>query len=199
MITGLQICTAWSVGKHNSRCKLQRRLLIGSGALGVAAVTAYSDDLTDLQFDAATAAGHLLKLLDAESAHAFGIWAAKRGLVPRERRPDPPCLRTAVWGRTFKNPIGGSPLSLLLSHFFETRQVYGAALPLALHEQRRPNLLCLRTAVWGCTLRNPIGSFHVAPFTSFSTDAALCQGQWRVSGGRMRPVRTAHMAPHLPF
>ena len=85
---------------------LQRRLLIGSGALGVAAVTAYSDDLTDLQFDAATAAGHLLKLLDAENAHAFGIWAARHGLVPRERRPDPPCLRTAVWGRTFRNPIG---------------------------------------------------------------------------------------------
>ena len=98
---------------------LQRRLLIGSGALGVAAVTAYSDDLTDLQFDAATAAGHLLKLLDAENAHAFGIWAARHGLVPRERRPDPPCLRTAVWGRTFRNPIGES---LLFFKIFETKR-----------------------------------------------------------------------------
>ena len=80
----------------------------------MAAVTAYSDDLTDLQFDAATAAGHLLKLLDAENAHAFGVWAARHGLVPRERRPDPPCLRTAVWGRTFRNPIG-KPLPFLVT------------------------------------------------------------------------------------
>lgn len=87
---------------------MQRRLLIGAGALGVSAVTAYSDDLTDLQFDAASAAGHLLKLLDAESAHGFGIWAAKHGLVPRERRPDPPSLRTAVWGREFRNPVGAA-------------------------------------------------------------------------------------------
>ena len=89
-------------------CAVQRRLLIGAGALGVSAVTAYSDDLNDLQFDAATAAGHFLKLLDAESAHSFGIWAAKHGLVPREGRPDPPCLRTTVWGRTFRNPIGAA-------------------------------------------------------------------------------------------
>jgi len=85
---------------------VQRRLLIGAGAFGVSAVTAYSDDLTDLQFDAASAAGHLLKLADAESAHSWGIWAAKHGLVPRERRPDPLSLRTAVWGREFRNPIG---------------------------------------------------------------------------------------------
>lgn len=37
-----------------------------------------------------------------------GILAAKLGFFPRETRPDPPSLRTTVWGREFPNPIGGS-------------------------------------------------------------------------------------------
>ena len=95
--------TAGSSGKHAcqatahvSAAFAQRRLLIGAGALGVSAVTAYSDDLTDLQFDAASAAGRLLKLLDAESAHSLGIgprstaWC--RASVGRTRRA---CARSS--------------------------------------------------------------------------------------------------------
>ncbi|EFN56854.1 hypothetical protein CHLNCDRAFT_22067 [Chlorella variabilis] len=53
-----------------------------------------------------SAAGPLVRLLDAESSHRFGILAAKLGLFPRETRPDPPSLRTTVWGRQFPNPLG---------------------------------------------------------------------------------------------
>ena len=84
----------------------QRRVLLAGGLGGAAAVAAYRDDLTQLQFDASTALGSLLTLLDAESAHVFGVWVAKHGLVPRESRPDPPSLRTSVWGRDFPSPIG---------------------------------------------------------------------------------------------
>ena len=53
-----------------------------------------------------TRAGSLLSLLDAETAHKFGIWAAKYRLLPRDSRPDPPSLATNVWGRQFVNPLG---------------------------------------------------------------------------------------------
>ena len=42
-----------------------------------------------------------------ETSHKFGILAARLGLFPRETRPDPPSLRTTVWGREFPNPLGG--------------------------------------------------------------------------------------------
>ncbi|GLJ30003.1 hypothetical protein SUGI_0593150 [Cryptomeria japonica] len=48
----------------------------------------------------------LFRLLDPEDAHQFAIWAAARGLVPREKRPDPAILEIEVWGRKFSNPIG---------------------------------------------------------------------------------------------
>ena len=51
-------------------------------------------------------AGPLVRLLDAESAHNLGIAAARWCLLPRETRPDPPSLRTRVWGRDFPNPLG---------------------------------------------------------------------------------------------
>jgi len=66
----------------------------------------YSNDTTQLQFDAATSMGSLLALLDPEKAHRFGMWAAKSRLVPRDSRPDPPSLATTVWGRHFVNPLG---------------------------------------------------------------------------------------------
>jgi hypothetical protein len=72
----------------------------------VGAFISYSNDTTQLQFDAATSVGSLLALLDAEKAHRFGIWAAKSRLVPRDSRPDPPSLATTVWGRQFVNPLG---------------------------------------------------------------------------------------------
>jgi dihydroorotate dehydrogenase len=48
----------------------------------------------------------LLSRLDAEAAHGLAIRGLKSGLVPRDRRPDPPSLLTQVWGRTLSNPIG---------------------------------------------------------------------------------------------
>jgi dihydroorotate dehydrogenase len=52
------------------------------------------------------AADLLLSRLDAEAAHGLAIRALKSGLVPRDRRPDPPSLAVTVWGRTLANPIG---------------------------------------------------------------------------------------------
>jgi hypothetical protein len=48
---------------------------------------------SDLSFAASAAATPLLRLLDGESAHRLAVWAAANGLVPRERRPDPPSLQ----------------------------------------------------------------------------------------------------------
>jgi hypothetical protein len=48
---------------------------------------------SELSFAASAAATPLLRLLDGESAHRLAVWAAANGLVPRERRPDPPSLQ----------------------------------------------------------------------------------------------------------
>ena len=47
-----------------------------------------------------------LSRLDAETAHGLAVSALKTGLVPRDRRPDPPSLGVEVWGRRLPNPIG---------------------------------------------------------------------------------------------
>ncbi|MCX7363107.1 MAG: quinone-dependent dihydroorotate dehydrogenase [Alphaproteobacteria bacterium] len=47
-----------------------------------------------------------LSRLDAEAAHGLAIRALKTGLVPGDRRPDPPSLGVEVWGRRLPNPIG---------------------------------------------------------------------------------------------
>jgi dihydroorotate dehydrogenase len=52
------------------------------------------------------AADLLLSRLDAEAAHGLAIRALKSGLMPRDRRPDPPSLAVTVWGRKLPNPIG---------------------------------------------------------------------------------------------
>ena len=44
--------------------------------------------------------------MDAEQAHGAAILALRLGLVPRERRTDPPMLRQRVFGLDFPNPIG---------------------------------------------------------------------------------------------
>ena len=91
---------------------LQKRLAIAAGLGAGGLVMMYANDTTQLQFDTATATGSLLSLLDAETAHRVGIWAAKYRLVPRDSRPDPPSLATTVWGRHFVNPLGKpDPLS----------------------------------------------------------------------------------------
>lgn len=87
---------------------LQRRSAVVGTAGAAAVLWNYRKDYTELQFDAATASADLLNLLDAESAHNWGIWAAKQGIVPRESRVFPQSLRTRVWNRDFANPIGAS-------------------------------------------------------------------------------------------
>ena len=57
-------------------------------------------------------AGPLVRLLDVETSHNVGLLAAKLGLFPKETRPDPPSLRTVVWGREFPNPLGETRLSM---------------------------------------------------------------------------------------
>src|SRR3982750_3812041 len=52
------------------------------------------------------AADLLLSRLDPEDAHGLAIRGLKSGLVPRDRRPDPPSLAVEIWGCTLTNPIG---------------------------------------------------------------------------------------------
>lgn len=47
-----------------------------------------------------------LSRLDAETAHGLAIRSLKTGLVPRDRRSDPPGLKVRVWGRELSNPVG---------------------------------------------------------------------------------------------
>jgi dihydroorotate dehydrogenase len=73
----------------------------------VAGTTAvYRNDLKQLEFDAVSALGPLLRLLDAEQAHKVGVWAASKGLFPKETRGNDSSLSVTVWGKTFANPIG---------------------------------------------------------------------------------------------
>lgn len=48
----------------------------------------------------------IVRVLDPETGHNLSIKAAKYKLVPKPRMPDPPSLKTEVWGRTFSNPVG---------------------------------------------------------------------------------------------
>jgi dihydroorotate dehydrogenase len=57
-------------------------------------------------FEAADYAAPFFRLLDPETAHRFAVLSASWGLLPREKRPDPPELAVTVWGRRFTNPIG---------------------------------------------------------------------------------------------
>jgi len=47
-----------------------------------------------------------LSQLDAEAAHGLALRALKTGLLPADRRADPPSLSIKVWGRTLANPVG---------------------------------------------------------------------------------------------
>src|SRR6476659_5952688 len=48
----------------------------------------------------------LLSRLDAEVAHGLAIRGLKSGLIPGDRKSDPPSLAVQVWGRMLSNPIG---------------------------------------------------------------------------------------------
>lgn len=51
-------------------------------------------------------ADKILSRLDAETAHGLAIRALKSGLLPGDRKADPPSLLVTVWGRQLPNPIG---------------------------------------------------------------------------------------------
>ena len=84
----------------------QRRLAYVAAGAAAGSLAVYRNDPKQLHFDAVSATGPLVRLLDPETAHNLGIMAAKMGVFPRETRPDPPSLSTTVWGRKFPNPIG---------------------------------------------------------------------------------------------
>src|SRR5690348_13174927 len=48
----------------------------------------------------------LLSRLDAEAAHGMALRALRTGLLPADRKADPPSLAVRVWGRTLPNPVG---------------------------------------------------------------------------------------------
>ena len=47
-----------------------------------------------------------LRLLDAETAHRAGVFAAAHGLLPRAKTADDAVLRTTLFGRSVPNPVG---------------------------------------------------------------------------------------------
>ena len=51
-------------------------------------------------------AGRLLRLLPPETAHRLAVRALAAGLVPLPKRRDFALLKTRLWGRDFKSPIG---------------------------------------------------------------------------------------------
>ncbi|WPT16487.1 Dihydroorotate dehydrogenase [Picochlorum sp. SENEW3] len=83
-----------------------RRIAYTSAGAIAGTFAVYRNDLKQLEFDAVSSLGPLLRLLDAEKAHGVGIWAASKGLFPRETREDPLSLSVSVWGKKFSNPIG---------------------------------------------------------------------------------------------
>ena len=48
----------------------------------------------------------LVRLLDPEVSHRIAILAAKYGLFPKQKTPDPPILHTSLWDLQFDNPLG---------------------------------------------------------------------------------------------
>ncbi|MDP1747883.1 MAG: quinone-dependent dihydroorotate dehydrogenase [Reyranella sp.] len=48
----------------------------------------------------------ILSRLDAETAHGMALRVLKSGLMPGDRRGDPPSLSVPVWGRHLPNPVG---------------------------------------------------------------------------------------------
>jgi len=47
----------------------------------------------------------VLSRFDAETAHGLALRVLKSGLMPGDRRDDPPSLSVSVWGRRLPNPI----------------------------------------------------------------------------------------------
>lgn len=82
------------------------RIAAGGLSLGGLCAAALVYGPEDLSFGLAQAAASALRLLPAETAHHTAIAAARLGLVPHQRRPDPPVLATSVLGLQLRNPLG---------------------------------------------------------------------------------------------
>ena len=103
------LCTKWITAGfvyQDNNIHMQRRLAYLSAGAVAGTTAVYRNDLKQLEFDAVSALGPLLRLLDAEQAHKIGVWAASKGLFPKETRVDDSSLTVTVWGKTFANPIG---------------------------------------------------------------------------------------------
>lgn len=48
----------------------------------------------------------VMRTLNAERAHTFGVWLASKGLIPVDIDVDPEILQTKVFGLQFRNPVG---------------------------------------------------------------------------------------------
>eukprot|EP00210_Caulerpa_lentillifera_P001792 g1722.t1 len=93
--------------KQCSEALLKRRAVIPAVVLGSSATAAFlSNSFIDLKFKTYSYAGKTLQLLDPELAHNLAIWAGRKGLFPRDSRPDPAALNVQFWGRIFSNPLG---------------------------------------------------------------------------------------------
>eukprot|EP01025_Chloroclados_australasicus_P050417 TRINITY_DN5790_c0_g1_i1.p1 TRINITY_DN5790_c0_g1~~TRINITY_DN5790_c0_g1_i1.p1 ORF type:complete len:425 (-),score=54.77 TRINITY_DN5790_c0_g1_i1:309-1547(-) len=93
-----------------SKSSFSRNALLGisaAGAMtGAGALAYYKFDLTQMVFDGMSATGPMLRLLDPEDAHMWGIFFARMGLFPKDSRADPSSLKINVFNKEFKNPLG---------------------------------------------------------------------------------------------
>lgn len=148
----------------------------------VAGTTAvYRNDLKQLEFDIVSSLGPVVRLLDPERAHRLGIFAAKRGLFPKETRPDPDSLTISVWGKTFANPIGvaagfdkdAEAVESLLSLGFGFVEV-GSVTPLP--QPGNPKPRCFRLTEYGYVPGFVFGTHTIAALamSSHHSDLLSC-------------------------
>ena len=48
----------------------------------------------------------LMRKMDAETSHDLSIFLASLHIHPRDFSKDDPVLKTTLWGKNFRNPIG---------------------------------------------------------------------------------------------
>jgi len=112
-----------------------------------------------------------LQLLDPETAHDLAIFAAKHGLVPKDKGKDWSGLSCEVWGRQFQNPIGlaagfdkhGECVDAMLSTGFGFVEV-GSVTPEPQDGNPKPRIFRLekdRAVINRCGF-NSVGSFLVS-------------------------------------
>lgn len=77
--------------------------VVGGAAVGFLGVAAASGN-PDFYRDVAMPFVH--RIMSPESAHRMAILAARWQLVRGQRKPDPPVLRTELFGLSFENPVG---------------------------------------------------------------------------------------------